>query len=99
MNSENALKEIMKSFIDLANMAKGLLLENQPPSVQLEIERLLPSTRGGGTGGESRELRRVGTGESSASTTTCTNTSFATLSTTKRTIEKMWGSKTCGNSQ
>ena len=89
MNSENALKEIMKSFIDLANVAKGLLEENQPSSAQQEIERLLPSTRGGGAGGERGELHRVGTGESSASTTTCTNTSFATLSTTKRTIEKM----------
>ena len=37
MNSENALKEIVKSFIDLANMAKGLVEENQSPSVQQEI--------------------------------------------------------------
>ena len=51
--------------------------ENQQPSVQQELER------GGGRGGESRELRRVGAGESSASTTTDTNTSFATPSTTK----------------
>ena len=73
MNSENALKQIVKSFIDLANMAKGLVEENQLPSVPQEIGRLLPSTRGGGTGGKSRELHRVGIGESSASTTTYTN--------------------------
>ena len=42
---------------------------------------------------------RVGAGESSASTTTDTNTSFVTLSTTKRTIAEIWGSKTCGDSQ
>ena len=36
---------------------------------------------------------RVGAGESSASTTTDTNTSFVTLSTTKRTIAEIWGSK------
>ena len=36
MTSENAAKEIVKSFIDLANMAKGLINENQQPSVQQE---------------------------------------------------------------
>ena len=51
MNSENAPKEIVKSFIDLANMAKGLVDENQQPSVQQELERLFPSARGGGRGG------------------------------------------------
>ena len=30
MNSENAPKEIVKSFIDLANVAKGFINENQP---------------------------------------------------------------------
>ena len=48
MNSENAQKEIVKSFIDLANMAKGLMDENQQQSPKQELERLLPSTRGGG---------------------------------------------------
>ena len=51
MNSENAPKEIVKSFIDLAKMAKGLVDENQQPSVQQELERLFPSARGGGRGG------------------------------------------------
>ena len=49
-------------------------------------KRLFNSTRGGGRRGKSRELHRVSSGESSASTTTDTNTTFATLSTTKRTI-------------
>ena len=30
MNSENAPKEIVKLFIDLANVAKGFINENQP---------------------------------------------------------------------
>ena len=89
MNSKNAPQKIAKSFIDLMNMAKGLMDENQQPSVQQELERLFPSTRGGG---------RVGVGESSASTTIDTNTSFATPSTTKLTIAETWGSKTCGDS-
>ena len=38
---------------------------------------------------ESRELHRIGAGESSTSTTTNTNTSFAKLSTTKQTIAEM----------
>ena len=45
-------------------MAKGLMDENQQPSVKQELERLFPSKRGGGRGGESRELYRVGAGES-----------------------------------
>ena len=67
-----------KSFIDLANMAKRVMHENQQPSVQQELAKLLPSTRGGwgGRGGGSRELHRFGTGESSASAKTVTNTSF-----------------------
>ena len=52
-----------------------------------------------GGGGESRELFGVGAGESSASTTTDTNTSFATPSATKRTIAEIWASKSCGDSQ
>ena len=68
ISSENAPKEIVKSFVHMANMAKGLMNENPQPSVQQELERLLPSTRGGGRGGESRQLHRVGAGESSVST-------------------------------
>ena len=60
----------MKSFTDLANMAKGLIGENQQPSVQKELEKLFLSRTGRGRGDESRELHRVGAGESSASTTT-----------------------------
>ena len=73
--------------------------ENQQPSVQLELERLIPSTRREGRRGQSREINRVGAGESSASISTDTNTSFATLSTTKRTFAETWGSETCGDSQ
>ena len=51
MNGENVPKEIMKSFIDLANMAKGLMDKNQQHSAEQELERLFPSTRGGGRGG------------------------------------------------
>ena len=89
-------QEIVKSFIDLANMAKGLMDENQQPSVQQELERLFPGRKGGRRGGEIRELHGVGAEESSASTTTDTNTSFTTPSTTKRTIaeileiKKLW---------
>ena len=45
MNSENAPKEFVKSFIDLANMAKGLMDENQQLSVQESLERMFHSTR------------------------------------------------------
>ena len=81
----------MKSFINLVNKAKGLMHENQQPLFQQELGRLFSSIMGGGRGGESRELYRVGAGESSASTTTDTNTIFAT--------PEIWGSKTCGDSQ
>ena len=53
----------------------------------------MPSIRGGWRRGENSELVRVGAGESSASATDTNNTSFATQSTTKRTIEQIWGSK------
>ena len=76
-------------------MVKGLMDENQQPSVQQELERLFPNTRDGGRGGESRELPKVGADESSASTTTDTNNSFPTPSTTKRTSAEIWGSKAC----
>ena len=80
-------------------MAKGLMDENQHPSVQQDLENLFPSTRGGGKGDENRELYRVGAVGSFASTATDTNTSFATLSTTKQTVAEIWGLKTSGNSQ
>ena len=67
INSENVPKEIVKSFIDLTNIAKSLVDENQQPSVKQEFERLFPSKRGGERGGESRELHRVGAGELSTS--------------------------------
>ena len=47
--------------------------------------------------GESRELHRIVAGESSGSTTTVTNTSFAKPPTTKRMIAIIWESKTCKN--
>ena len=89
MNSENASKKT----IDLVNMAKWLMDENQQPSLTQELGRLFPSVRGRGRRGESSELLRVGAGELSASATDTNNTSFATRSTTKRTNEEIWGSK------
>ena len=86
MNSENAPKEIVQSFIDLVNMAKWLMDETQQPSVTQELGRLLPSIRGGGRRDESSELLSVGSGASSASATDANDTSFATGSITKRTI-------------
>ena len=67
--------------------------ENQQPSVTQELGRLFPSIRGRGRRGESSELLSVGAGESSASATDTSNTSFATRSTTKRTIEEICRSK------
>ena len=89
MNSENAPKEIMMSFIDLVNVAK-VMDENQQPSVTQELGRLFPSITGWGRRGESSELLRVGARESPTSATGRGNTSFETLSTTKQTIEKIW---------
>ena len=89
MNSENASKKIVQSLIDLVNMAKWLMDENQQPSVTQELGRLFPSIRGRGRKDESSELLRVGVGESSASATDTNNTSFATRSTTRRTIEEI----------
>ena len=89
MNSENAPKEILQTFIDLVNMAKGLMDENQQPSVLQELGRLFLSSRVGGERGESKEFLRVSAGQSSASATDTNNTSSATRSTTKRTIEKI----------
>ena len=93
MSSENASNKIVQSLIDLVNMAKWLMDENQQPSVTQELGRLFPSIRGRGRRGESSELLRAGAGESSASATDTNNTSFAIWSITKRTIEKIWGSK------
>ena len=50
MNSENAPKEIVQSFIDLVNIAKWLMDKNHQPSVTQELGRLFPSIRGGGKG-------------------------------------------------
>ena len=74
-------------------MAKCLMDENQQPSVTQELGILFPNIRGRGMRGESSELLRVGAGELFASATDTNNTSFATRSTTKRTIEEIWGSK------
>ena len=93
MSSENASKKIVKSLIDLVNTAKWLIDENQQPSVTQELGRLFPSIIGRGRRGENSEIVRVDDGESSASATDTNTTSFVTRSTTKRTIEKIWGSK------
>ena len=86
MNSENAPKEIVQSFIELVNIAKGLMDEKQQQSAPQELGTLFTSTRW-----ESRELLRVGAGESSGLATDTNNTSFATQSTIKWTIEETWG--------
>ena len=93
MNSENGPKQIAQLFMDLVNMAKWLMDENQQPSVTQEVGRLFPNIRRRRRIGERSELFRAGAGESSASATETNNTSFATGSITKRTIEKIWGSK------
>ena len=93
MSSENTSKKIVQSLIDLVNMAKWLMDENQQPSVTQELGRPFPSIRGRGRRGESSELLRVGAGKSSASATDKNNISFATRSTTKRKIEEIRGSK------
>ena len=74
-------------------MAKWLMDENQQTSITQELGRLLPSIRSREKRGETSELLKVGAGESSASATDTNNTSFAKRSTTKRTIEEIWGSK------
>ena len=82
-----------RSLIDFVKMAKWLMDENQQPSVTQELGILFPNIRGRRMRGESSELLKVGAGELSASATDTNNTSFATRSTTKRTIEEIWGSK------
>ena len=67
--------------------------KNQQPSITQGLGRLFPRMRGGGRRGESSELLRVVAGESSTSATDTNNTSFATPSSTKQTIEKNMGSK------
>ena len=81
----------MQSLIDLVNMAKWLMDENWQPSVTQKLGRLFPSIRGRERRVERSEILRVSAGESSASATDTINTSFATRSTTKRTIEEIWG--------
>ena len=54
---------------------------------------MFPNVRGGRKKAEDSALPWVGAGESSASASDTNNTSFATRSTTKRTTEKIWGSK------
>ena len=83
----------MQSLIDLVNMVKRLMDENQQPSVTQDLGRLFPSITGRGRRGESSELLRVGASESSTPATDTNDTSFATRSTTKRTIEEIWESK------
>ena len=85
MNSENATEDIVQSFIDLANVAKGLINETQQPSVEQELGRLFSSTKAVSLG---LALMNRLLSEADAS-----NASFATP-TTKRTIEEIWGSKT-----
>ena len=74
-------------------MAKWLMDEKQQPAVTQELGRLFASIRGRGRKDESSELLRVRAGESSASATDTNNTNFATRSTTKQTIQELWGSK------
>ena len=99
INRENTPKEIVKSFIDLTNIAKGLMDENQQLSSQQEFERVFPSTRGeggrggGGGVGESREPHKAGAGDPSAYTATGTNTSFATLLPQNGQLQKFRGKK------
>ena len=88
INGENTSKETVQSFIDLLNMAKGLMDENQQPSVTQKLGRLLPNTRGGGRRGGSREFLKVAAGESSASATATKNTSFARRSTQSEQLKK-----------
>ena len=59
MSSENASNKIVQSLIDLVNMAKWLMDENQQLSVTQELGRLLPSIRGRGRRGESSDLVHV----------------------------------------
>ena len=65
--------------------------QNQQPSVQPELEKLFPRTESGRRRGERRDIHKFGASESSASTTSDTNTNFATPSTTKRTSAEIWG--------
>ena len=78
--------------MDLVNMAKWLIDENQQLSATHKLGRLFPSIRGSQRG-ESSELLRVSAGESSVSETDTNKTSFATWPTTKQTIEEIWDQK------
>ena len=90
ISSENAPKKIVQLLIDLVNMAKCLMDENQQLSVTQELGRLFPiiRERERGKRGESSELLRVGAGESSD----LLQQLIQTRPITKRTIEEIWGS-------
>lgn len=94
MDSENEPKEMVKSCIDLANITKELKDKKEKASIQQELERLFLGTRGRGKrGGGSSQLHWAGAAESSASTKTDTNTSFAIQFTTKQTVAQIRGSQ------
>ena len=90
---------MMSSESALVEMAKRLMDENEQRSVTQELGRLFPSIRSRGKRCESSELLRVGAGKSTVSVTDTNNTSFATRSTTKQSIEVIWGSKTTSKKQ
>ena len=91
MNSENDPKG--NSAVVYRFGEHGKMADWWKPFVTKELGRLFPSITGAGRRGESSAPLRVGVGESSASATDTNNTSFATQSTTKQTIEKIRGSK------
>ena len=76
--------KIVQSLIDLVNMAKWLMDENQQSSVAQELGRLFPSIRGRERRCESSELLKVDAGESSAS---ATDTNMGIKSNIKETTE------------
>ena len=102
MNSENVPKEIFQSFIDRFGELGKMAYWWKPATISYRrIRKTVPQFK---RWREERcellrvdavnsELLRVGAGESSASATDTNNTSFTTRSTTKWTIEKVWGSK------
>ena len=94
MNIENASKKIKQSLIDLVNMAKWLMYENQQPFVTQELARLFPNIRGRWRRGKSSELFRVGAVINLLRQMIQIILVLQHgLPTAKRTIEKIWGSK------
>ena len=93
INSENTPKEIMKSFTDYGKHDKKTDGWKPATICWTGVWKTVPHTRGGGRGGESIKLHRVGAGEPSTSTATDTNTSFVTSSTTKQMIAEIWEKK------